>query len=128
MTQQLRESSMINKEKIAPRPWGSGCFSWDLVDRADMLVVQEAMPPGTAEVRHFHSGARQFFFVLSGELAIEVEGERTALSMHDGIEIAPGRAHQVLNESDSEATFLAVACPTTKGDRTPRPFRSGDAG
>jgi mannose-6-phosphate isomerase-like protein (cupin superfamily) len=91
-------------------------------------VVQEAMPPGTAEVRHFHKRARQFFFVLSGELAIEVEGERTTLSTHDGIEIAPGRAHQVLNESDSEASFLAVACPTTKGDRTLRPFRSGNPG
>jgi mannose-6-phosphate isomerase-like protein (cupin superfamily) len=78
---------MISKEKIAPRPWGSGCFSWDLVDRADMLVVQEAMPPGAAEVLHFHSGARQFFFVLSGELAIEVEGERTALSTHDGMKL-----------------------------------------
>ena len=109
---------MINKERIAPRLWGSGCFSWDLVDRADMLVVQEVMPPGATEVRHFHSRARQFFFVLSGELSIEVEGKRTTLSTHDGMEIAPGRAHRVLNKSESEATFLAIACPTTKGDRT----------
>ncbi len=112
---------MINKDAIAPRPWGSNCFSWDLVDRPDMLVVQEAMPPGTSELRHFHTKARQFFFVLSGELTIEVEGERTKLAVHDGIEIVPGRSHQVLNESDREATFLAIACPTTKGDRTLSP-------
>ena len=32
------------------------------------------MPPGTAETRHKHSRVRQFFYVLSGELTLEVKG------------------------------------------------------
>lgn len=109
---------LISKDKISPRAWGSGCFSWDLVDHADMLVAQETMPPGTSEFGHFHANARQFFFVLAGELVIEVSGERTRLLVHDGVEIAPGQPHCVFNASEREVVFLAIACPSAKGDRT----------
>ena len=46
--------------------WGEHCDGWNLVDRADLSVKMERMPPHTAEQEHFHEHARQFFYILKG--------------------------------------------------------------
>jgi mannose-6-phosphate isomerase-like protein (cupin superfamily) len=75
------------------------------------------MPPGAFEVRHLHRRARQFFYVLEGELHIEVDGLRRRLCTGEGLEIAPGVAHQVRNEDGSAVRFLVVSQPPSHGDR-----------
>lgn len=75
------------------------------------------MPPGTAEVRHRHTHARQFFYVLAGQLELELEGTRHWLAAGVGLEVAPGAAHQVCNRSAKEAVFLVVSQPPSHGDR-----------
>ena len=54
--------------------WGNGCDGWHLVNQPALSVIRERMPPGTAEVRHLHRNARQFFFVLSGTVHSERMG------------------------------------------------------
>jgi mannose-6-phosphate isomerase-like protein (cupin superfamily) len=76
------------------------------------------MPPGTSEVPHRHRKARQFFFVLDGQIEIDVEGRVQRLESFHGLEIPPGALHVVRNASSSVVRFLAVAAPTTKGDRS----------
>lgn len=110
-------AGIVNISNIAPRPWGDSCYSYDLVDGADLIVAQETMPPGTSEVRHAHARARQMFYVLKGALTIERAGEIFMLHAGDGLEIGPGTIHVVANKSPSPAEFLAIASPTTKGDR-----------
>lgn len=65
-----------------------------------------------------HNMARQFFFVLSGELTMELEGEYHRVPTMSGIEIHPLSRHQARNDTDEEVHFLVVSCPTTRGDRT----------
>jgi mannose-6-phosphate isomerase-like protein (cupin superfamily) len=97
--------------------WGNICDGWHLVKRTDMSVIAERAPPGTKEVRHFHSKARQFFFILSGCAVIEVNGERITLKEDQGIEVAPGTPHQFINESPVDVHFLVISHPSTRGDR-----------
>lgn len=103
---------------VAPHyAWGSLCDGWHLV-RADALaVIEERMPPATREVRHRHAHSRQFFYVLSGVLTMEIEGTRHRLEARTGIEIPPGVAHQALNESSADVEFLVVSTPPSHGDR-----------
>ena len=75
------------------------------------------MPSGTAEVRHRHLRARQFFYVLAGQLELEVEGTRHRLEAGMGLEIDPGVAHQVTNRGAGDAMFLVVSQPPSHGDR-----------
>ena len=75
------------------------------------------MPPGTTEVRHRHLQARQFFYVLAGQLEVEVEGTRHRLEAGMGLEIAPEIAHQVGNRGAGDAMFLVVSQPPSHGDR-----------
>ena len=98
--------------------WGDGCDGWPLARAAGVLsVIEERMPPGTRETRHRHAHARQFFYVLSGVLTMEVEGTRHRLGARSAIELPPGAAHQALNESDVDAEFLVVSTPPSHGDR-----------
>jgi quercetin dioxygenase-like cupin family protein len=80
-------------------------------------VIEELMPPGTRESRHAHRYARQFFYVLEGELTLEVEQQDFVLRAGEGLEIAPGHAHQALNRSTSSVRMLVTSQPPAQGDR-----------
>jgi len=97
--------------------WGDGCDGWRLADHGRLSVIEERMPPGTSEIRHYHAAAMQFFYVLRGELHIELEGRTFALRERQGLEVAPLRPHQVMNRGAEPAEFLVVSQPATKGDR-----------
>ena len=97
--------------------WGDVCDGWRLVTRPDLSVIQERIPSGAGEVRHYHQRARQCFFVLSGQLDIEISEQVVRLSAGDALEVAPGEPHRVRNVSEIDATFLVVSAPTTQGDR-----------
>lgn len=97
--------------------WGADCDGWILAPSPEMMVIQERMPPGTVETRHLHQKARQFFYVLAGELVMEIDAERHVVPAMSGIEIAPGKPHQARNDSPAEVHFLVVSSPSTRGDR-----------
>lgn len=97
--------------------WGGSCDGWHLVKRADMSVIAERVPSAAKETRHFHSAARQFFFILSGCAVVEMSGERVTLVSGQGLEVPPGIPHQFMNESSEEVHFLVVSHPSASGDR-----------
>lgn len=107
----------ISKDNASHYIWGGDCDGWRLLSHADLSVIHERMPADRAEVRHRHMAARQFFFVLSGTLAMEVEGRDHLLSPGEGIEIPPMAAHQAMNRSGEDVEFLVISQPTTRGDR-----------
>ncbi|MGO4730172.1 cupin domain-containing protein [Paenibacillus sp. 2KB_22] len=107
----------ISKQNAAHYIWGGQCDGWHLVQNDKLSIIHERMPAGTAETRHYHSVSRQFFFILSGEACMELNGEMFMLETHEGIEIAPGRPHQMMNRSNEEVEFLVISNPGTRGDR-----------
>ena len=98
-------------------PNGTDCDGWHLVRSSGLSVIEECMPPGTAEKRHLHRIARQFFYVLAGELTLELEGREVLLKAGQGLEIAPGEAHQAMNRSAAEVRMLVTSQPPSHGDR-----------
>jgi uncharacterized cupin superfamily protein len=99
--------------------WGDGCDGWHLMRAPGLSVIEERMPPHTTEARHRHAAARQLFYVLEGELVMEVEGVVHTLGARTALEIAPGLAHQARNESAVDVRFLVVSQPPSHGDRMP---------
>jgi mannose-6-phosphate isomerase-like protein (cupin superfamily) len=97
--------------------WGDGCDGWHLVAADGLSVIEERMPPGTAEVRHRHDVARQFFFVLSGALTLEIDGATVVVPAGSGCAVEPGEAHQVFNRGSAGAEFLVISQPPAQGDR-----------
>ena len=107
----------VSTETAEHYAWGEVCDGWYLVQGDGLSVIEERMPPGAEEERHFHLRARQFFYVLEGELTIEVEGRLHGLGIRQGLEIAPGEKHQVRNESGRDVCFLVISSPRAQGDR-----------
>lgn len=97
--------------------WGNQCDGWHLVQLATLSIIQERMPPGTAEVKHYHQRAHQFFFVLSGQATLEIDTETVVLSAQEGIEIPPGLAHQMRNDATTDLVFIVTSVPKSHGDR-----------
>ena len=90
--------------------WGDVCDGWRLLNRPDLSVIQERIPPGAGEVRHFHSRARH--------LDIELRDQVFRISQGDSLEVPPGDAHRVRNDGDVDVSFIVVSAPTTQVDRT----------
>ena len=109
--------SPVSKEAAEHYIWGGHCDGWHLLKNPDLSVIQERMPPGTAEVRHFHHRAQQFFYILSGEAVMELEGRSLIVNAGEGIWIPPGVAHQMRNDSGDDVHFLVVSQPPSHGDR-----------
>lgn len=97
--------------------WGDSCDGWHLVKSDALSIIQERMPPGTSEVTHYHRQARQFFFVLSGEATLSINGATATLQAQQGIEVPAGVAHQIRNESAADVIFLVTSVPKSHGDR-----------
>ena len=109
--------ALVDKQSAEHYSWGSGCDGWHLVKTPTLSVIEERMPPGTSEVRHYHHRANQFFYVLRCTLFIEVDGKEFELNVGQGLPIAAGKSHQVRNSSTRDVEFLVVSNPPSHGDR-----------
>jgi mannose-6-phosphate isomerase-like protein (cupin superfamily) len=109
--------SPINRETAEHYVWGGNCDGWHLVKQPEVSVIEERMATGASEVRHHHVHARQFFYVLHGELTLEVEGNEYALGPGDGLEVQPGQKHQAFNRTASEVRMLVISQPPSHGDQ-----------
>ena len=108
---------VISTENAEHYTWGSGCDGWHLVKSDSLSVIQERMPPGTSEVKHYHQKARQFFYILAGEATMEIDRETFQLKANEGVEIPPFVAHQMRNDSSNDLIFTVTSVPKSHGDR-----------
>jgi mannose-6-phosphate isomerase-like protein (cupin superfamily) len=107
----------ISRENAEHYVWGEVCDGWHLVKDEKLSVIEESMPAGAAEVRHYHEKAQQFFYVLAGELMMEIEERSTRLPAGTGIRVLPGARHRVSNSSSGPVRFLVISQPPSHGDR-----------
>jgi len=107
----------VHRENAEHYRWGDDCDAWYLVKDPQLHVIEEVMPPGAAEIRHHHKLAQQFFFVLSGEVFMEIDGQTTLVPAGSGIRVLPGEHHQIRNPSSSPVRLLVVSHPPSHGDR-----------
>ena len=106
--------SRVNAEHYR---WGHECDAWHLVKDPEMTVIEELIPPGAAEVRHYHKKAQQFFYILSGEAMMQVEDGPVLVPAGSGIRIMPGVWHQIRNPSSGPLRLLVISHPPSHGDK-----------
>ena len=90
---------IVSRENAEHYTWGGICDGWHLLKSTGLSVIQERIPPGGGEVRHYHERAHQFFFVISGEATLEIEHNKLVLRSQQGISVPPKVPHKLLNES-----------------------------
>lgn len=97
--------------------WGNICDGWHLLKTDSLSIIQERMPPNTAEQRHFHTKAQQVFYVLSGTATFEVNDEILIIRTHESLHIAPNTIHKIANNSETDLSFIVISEPKAHGDR-----------
>jgi mannose-6-phosphate isomerase-like protein (cupin superfamily) len=97
--------------------WGEQCDGWFLLKSDDVHVIQESMPPGTAEVTHYHLKSMQLFYVLHGELTMRTGSSSVRIPAGHAVVVQPVMEHQARNESQEPVEFLVISCPPSRGDR-----------
>jgi len=107
----------INKNNAERYAWGTNCDGWHLVKSDELSIIQERVPPGASEVKHYHKKAWQFFFILSGEATIEIGTKTYRLKEHEGIEVPPKLPHKLTNNSNIDLIFIVISKPKSHGDR-----------
>jgi mannose-6-phosphate isomerase-like protein (cupin superfamily) len=108
---------VVSVENAEHYTWGGICDGWHLLKSSALSVIQERVPPGCAEVKHYHEKAHQFFFVLSGEATLEINDKKMVLGPQEGVSVPPNVSHRLLNETDQDLSFIVVSSPASHGDR-----------
>jgi mannose-6-phosphate isomerase-like protein (cupin superfamily) len=111
----IEPTSPVNAEHYV---WGEVCDGWHLLKEPDLSVIEERVPPGAGEAQHFHSTARQYFFVLSGRATLQFDGREVSFGSGQGVHVPPGVVHRFVNASSDEVRFIVISAPSTRGDRT----------
>jgi len=111
------QSAAVSRENAEHYRWGDDCDAWYLVKDPEFHVIEELIPAGAAEIRHHHERAQQFFFILTGEVLMEIEGKTTLVAAGSGIRVMPGQKHQIRNPSSGPIRLLVVSHPPSHGDR-----------
>lgn len=111
--ERLRVTSAVHAEHYK---WGANSDGWHLVRSDGLSVIEEKMPPGDSEVRHYHAHSRQFFYVLAGCATIECDGRDFALLLREGLEMPPGVPHKVCNRGTETLRVLVISQPPSHGD------------
>jgi mannose-6-phosphate isomerase-like protein (cupin superfamily) len=97
--------------------WGNDCDGWHLLKSDSLSVIQERMPPQTAEHLHYHEQAQQVFYILSGTATFEVENDLKTVNAGESIHIKPTTKHRIFNNGNEDLNFLVVSEPKSHGDR-----------
>lgn len=108
---------IISNKTAEHYTWGQNCDGWHLVKSSNLSVIQERVPPGCSESRHFHVKAEQFFFILDGVATMELEGDIFTINKNSGIHIPAGAKHQLSNQQTSDLVFTVTSTPPSHGDR-----------
>lgn len=97
--------------------WGNLCDGWNLVDKPELSVKLERIPPHSGEQLHYHAKTRQFFFILKGTASFQVEEGFVEVQAGQGLEIDPGSHHRISNDRQQDLEFILCSQPSTAGDR-----------
>lgn len=121
----------ISRRTARHSVWDDVCDAYHLVDRTDLGVVEEVVPPGASGRPHQHARSREFFFVLGGEATIRLGPREVRVGEGSGLEVPAGTRHQVRNDGTAELRLLVVSTPrvTDSGRRRgPRPLTRDRSG
>lgn len=95
--------------------WHEVCRAFHFVERSDLTVVHEHMPPGTSGNPHSHDRSRQFFYVLSGTGTMTVGQREVEVSAESGIEVPPRTRHFMRNDGEDDLEMIVITTPRATG-------------
>ncbi len=73
--------------------------------------------PGEVLTPHLHKVMEENFYVLKGQVCVEIEGVKTVVEEGQMINIAPGEFHTVSNPGDDYNEYIITCAPFAANDK-----------
>ena len=108
---------ILSTDTLAHYSWGDSCSGWRLIHNSRLSVIQELMPPGTAEELHYHRHSQQLFYILAGEAFFEINGQHHIVRARQAIHVPSGSRHFIANKTKLKLEFLVISEPASNADR-----------
>jgi mannose-6-phosphate isomerase-like protein (cupin superfamily) len=81
-------------------------------DNGDFSLMERTLPPGGRRPPlHRHTDCSEAYFVLAGQISVEVDGRALSLGTEDFILVPRGAAHSFGNVSEAAARLLVLHAP-----------------
>jgi mannose-6-phosphate isomerase-like protein (cupin superfamily) len=81
-------------------------------------LAEATLGPGRQTERHYHAESEEFYYVLSGEGELEIDGEHALVGPGDAILIPAGAWHQITAAGSSALRFLCCCAPPYRHEDT----------
>jgi len=107
-------NSIANAEHYV---WGNQCDGWHLLKSDTLSVIQERMPPNTAEQYHYHHKAQQVFYILKGQATFNIDGKVVVVNAGESIHITALTKHSISNQNSEDLSIIVISEPKAHGDR-----------
>ena len=115
MTESSTPRFFVGRAHSGPAFWlGGDRYSFIAVGRqtsSTFALYETFIPPGHGARPHVHSRESESFYVLSGRLAISVDGQAVALAAGDFIHFPPGILYGFQNEGEEPVRLLTILIP-----------------
>ena len=72
-------------------------------------LAEASLPTGAKTDRHYHKVSEEFYYILEGEGAMEIDGETREVRVGDAILIPAGAWHQI--QASQDLKFLCCCAP-----------------
>lgn len=106
-------ASKADVESVVPEEYGGMWFLKDALETEELgLSVLELVPGGKGK-EHDESGTGQeeVYYVVSGSIDVEANGETVGLDSGDAIRLDPDETRQIHNRGDERATLVLAGAP-----------------
>lgn len=99
----------VSAQTTRPSAWGLLCDRWFLVQTEGLSITHERIGVGCGGVEAVRQRTPQFFYVLQGKAAIQVNGTELLLSRREGCLVPAGAPHRLRNGGSEELHCLVIS-------------------
>ncbi len=118
-------SLAVGRSNAESYQWGQASSGWHLLKSEQLSIIEELVPPGDCESRHFHRKSQQFFYVLEGVATIEIDGSTVDVHAGYGLHVPALSVHQLFNHSTMDLRFIVVSNPESHTDKVICDYEAG---
>jgi mannose-6-phosphate isomerase-like protein (cupin superfamily) len=114
---------ITNLERVPAFTTKDGSEIRELLAHRNSCIVHQSLaearlPPGQATTPHYHRRTEEIYYILSGQGAMQIEGETRQVGPGDAIAIPPRAKHQITNTGDAPLVFLCCCAPAYEHEDT----------
>lgn len=106
-------ASIDDTESVIPAEWGGMWFLRDALDAEKLGFTMMELEPGGKGKEHEHAGEghEEIYYVVEGELDVDLGEETVTLGENEAIRVDPGQPRQLHNRGNETARVVIAGAP-----------------